>query len=71
MGYEKYKEEEYYEKEADDDKKLDIYLLKIGQRKCAKKASFNYFKLREDEKDDKLYIIKEYTIIQYDFLNGT
>ncbi len=71
MGYEKYKEEEYYEKEADDDKKLDIYLLKIGQRKCAKKASFNYFKFREDEKDDKLYIIKEYTIIQYDFISGT
>lgn len=67
LGYEE--EQEYFG--AKYDKELDIYLLKIGQRKCAKKASFSYYMFIEDEKDDKLYIITEYSIIQYDFISGT
>ena len=70
LGYEKFNEEEAFQ-EVKADSTLDIYLLKIGQRKCIKKASFNYFKFIEDEKDDKLYIQTEYTIIQYDFISGT
>jgi hypothetical protein len=69
IGYEHDYESELYENK-NENKKLDIYLLKIGQKKCVKKDSFNYYKFKEDEKEDKLYIIKDNKIIIYDLNIG-
>ena len=68
LGYEN--EPEGFFSYENKNKKLDIYLLKIGQRKCVKKESFIYYKFIEDAKDDKLYILTETEIIQYDFITG-
>ena len=68
LGYEN--EPEGFFSYENKNKKLDIYLLKIGQRKCVKKESFTYYKFIEDAKDDKLYILTEMGIIQYDFITG-
>jgi len=66
--------EHEYENELYDNKnknkKLDIYLLKIGQRKCVKINSFNYYKFKEDENEDKLYIIRDNNMLIYDLNNG-
>ena len=70
LGYKNDPENELFYHEVENSK-LDIYLLKIGQRKCIKKASFIYYKFKEDEKEDKLYILTDFTIFQYDFLTGT
>ena len=69
LGYKDEPEEAY--NDNDINKKLDIYLLKIGQRKCFKRAAFTYYKFTEDRKYDKLYILTDNTIIQYDFITGT
>ena len=68
LGYQNEPEDGFFDENTD--KILDIYLLKIGQRKCVKKKSFTYYKFIEDEKDDKLYILTEMGIIQYDFITG-
>lgn len=41
IGYEHEYEDELYDNK-NKNKNLDIYLLKIGQKKCVKKNSFNY-----------------------------
>jgi hypothetical protein len=69
IGYEHEYETELFENK-NENKKLDIYLLKIGQKKCVKKDSFNYYKFKEDEKEDKLYIIKDNKMIIYDLNIG-
>ena len=68
LGYQN--EPEDFFSDENTDKKLDIYLLKIGQRKCVKKESFTYYKFIEDAKDDKLYILTDLGIFQYDFITG-
>ena len=68
LGYQNEPEDGFFDENTD--KILDIYLLKIDQRKCVKKKSFAYYKFIEDEKDDKLYILTEMGIIQYDFITG-
>lgn len=68
LGYQNEPEDGFFDES--EDKILDIYLLKIGQRKCVKNKSFTYYKFIEDEKDDKLYILTTTGIIQYDFISG-
>ena len=71
LGYENEYQYDYEVKNNDNrNKKLDIYLLKIGQRKCLKKASFKYYKFVEDIKEDKLYIFSDKTFIIYDLNTG-
>lgn len=70
LGYENEKKDGYTMNNSLE-KKLDIYILKIGQRKCIKKASFTYYQFIEDENDDKLYIRTDYSIIKYDFITCT
>lgn len=67
--------EHEYENELMDNKnkhkKLDIYLLKIEQKECVKKNSFIYYKFKDDEKEDKLYIMRDNEMLIYDLNKGT
>ena len=70
IGY----ENDYINELSDNNKKnkhLDIYLLKLEQKEIEKVASFQYFKFKEDEIEDKLYIVGDKTIIIYDLNTGT
>lgn len=64
IGYEHEYENEL-EENKNNDKNMDIYLLKIAQRKCVKINSFKYYKIKEDEKEDKLYIYRNNQMFIY------